>query len=84
MTDDEEPIAEGLNRIASALHRLGNADAATPMGGLEMLGKAILDAADKLADAQNAQATALEEIAAALAAISEDTRVLRNLMKGRP
>ena len=51
--DNQDPIERGLYAVAAALekisgsidelshavHRLGNADAATPMGGLEALGK---------------------------------------------
>jgi len=37
--DDENPLAEAIIRIARAIDRLGNADAATPMGGLEALGE---------------------------------------------
>ncbi len=36
-------VADSLESIAGAIRRLGNADAATPMGGLEALGKAILE-----------------------------------------
>ena len=48
MSTEEVEIAEGLHAVARAIIRLGNADASTPMGGLEALGKIILDAADSL------------------------------------
>jgi hypothetical protein len=37
-------VSESLMSISSALHRLGNADAATPMGGLEGLGATLKEA----------------------------------------
>ena len=40
-----------LQGVARALDRLGNADAATSMGGLEALGVAITTAAGEIADA---------------------------------
>lgn len=43
-------VADSLESIAEAIRRLGNADAATPMGGLEALGKAIQEGMRDLAD----------------------------------
>lgn len=40
-------VAEAILTLARAINRLGNADAATPMGGLEALGAHL---ADKLGD----------------------------------
>ena len=42
-------LAGGLYAIARAIDRLGNADAATPMGGMEALGKVLADSIDGLA-----------------------------------
>ena len=44
-------IARGLELVAGAIDRLGNADAATQMGALEGHGKAILDASTRVAGA---------------------------------
>lgn len=44
-------IAEALSDLTNAVHRLGNADASTPYGGLEALGMVIRDAADRIAGA---------------------------------
>lgn len=41
-------IARALEYVGRAIDRLGNADAGTPMGGLEALGKCILDSVDGL------------------------------------
>jgi len=43
--------ARGLHRIAEALNRLGNADASTPMGGMEALGAVHKEGYELLADA---------------------------------
>ena len=48
---DEEAIADGLFAIAKALHQLGNADASTPMGGLEALGAVIREGLQNMATA---------------------------------
>jgi hypothetical protein len=40
---DMEAVADGLFAIAAAIIRLGNADAETPMGALEALGKVFED-----------------------------------------
>lgn len=42
-------IAEAANGLTRAIHRLGNADAATPMGGLEALGAVLEQGFGKLA-----------------------------------
>lgn len=36
--EDGDSTAKALQDVALAIHRLGNADASTPMGGLEGLG----------------------------------------------
>jgi len=54
MPQDKE-VAESLQAIAHSIIMLGNAGATTPegsqWGGLEAHGKAIMDAAEKIADA---------------------------------
>lgn len=49
--DETEDVADALRAVARAIDRLGNADALTPMGGLEAHGKAMLEAADRIAGA---------------------------------
>lgn len=56
---DSANLVDGLLSIARALNRLGNADASTPMGGLEALGKAILDSADRIANSIDGLADAI-------------------------
>jgi len=56
-----DAIAMAGQAVAAALYRLGNADAATPMGGLEAHGKAILDASENIASAINNLAEAVRE-----------------------
>ena len=41
----------GRAPLAHAVHRLGNADAITPMGGLEALGKELGEGLSRVADA---------------------------------
>ena len=57
----EQDTTEALNNIANALLRLGNADAATPMGGLEAHGAAVLEAAQIIADGLQDVAEAIRE-----------------------
>ena len=49
MLDDENDLAEAMQAVARAIRNLGNADAATPMGGLEALGKVLSESIDSLA-----------------------------------
>jgi hypothetical protein len=44
-------IAESLAGVAHAIHRLGNAEAMTSMGGLEAHGVAMIEAATTIAAA---------------------------------
>lgn len=53
LVDGMFAIADGLNNIAQAIHRLGNADASTPYGGLEALGMQIEKAATIVAGAMD-------------------------------
>ncbi len=66
MEDENETQFEGLIEIARAINRLGNADAATPMGGLEALGKMIKEGDERIAMSISDVAEALQEIALAL------------------
>ena len=58
---DKANVADGLYAIARALRDLGNADASTPMGGLEALGKAISDSASEVALSMGEIAAAIRE-----------------------
>ncbi len=44
-------LAMYVGNVADALHRLGNADASTPMGAIEALGGTILSGAETIAEA---------------------------------
>ncbi|MDP9437542.1 MAG: hypothetical protein M3P49_02160 [Actinomycetota bacterium] len=64
--DRETNVAEALQGISSALHRLGNADAATPMGGLEAHGLAVHEASEKIEMGLCSVASAIQELADAV------------------
>jgi hypothetical protein len=51
---------DAINRLARAVNNLGNADAATPMGGMEALGKAMQDSANTIAAGLEHLAEAIE------------------------
>lgn len=82
--EDEQPIANALENVARQIRNLGNADAATPMGALEALGKVFDErlplvatetrgielALDGIADAISEQAAALDKLATAMARIA--------------
>lgn len=65
---DEDEIKEGLLAIARAIHMLGNADASTPMGGLEALGAVILESSTPIANALSEIAESLNHVAEAIEA----------------
>lgn len=44
-------IADSIAELACAVDRLGNADASTPMGGLEALGKVFQERLSDISDA---------------------------------
>ena len=54
-------MADALDGIALAIQRLGNADAATPFGGLEALGMVLKEGLDRVADSLMAVADAIRE-----------------------
>ena len=60
----EKNIVVALLEIAGAIHRLGNADADTQMGGLEALGKQLGDSAQTLAGSASEIAEAIREFQA--------------------
>jgi hypothetical protein len=59
--EGENELAEALHAIARSLDRLGNADAATSMGGLEALGKVLSESILVLAYAMRDVAEAIRE-----------------------
>lgn len=66
--DANENITDALNRLARSITLLGNADAATPMGGMEALGKAMEDSAATVATGLESVAASIDRLAAAVRA----------------
>jgi hypothetical protein len=63
MSDDEQPLADGLFAVARALRDLGNADAATPMGAMEALGAVLKEHGVTIADSASEIGAALDQLA---------------------
>lgn len=61
--DNEMNVVDALAGIKRALRDLGNGDAATSMGGMEALGKAVLDSSERISDAITALAMAVDRLA---------------------
>jgi hypothetical protein len=61
--DGQFAVAHALLEVANALHKLGVADAATPMGAIESLGAHLGEKLNHLADATS---SGLGEVADAL------------------
>jgi hypothetical protein len=59
--EDEDDLAQAIRSVGRAIDRLGNADAMTPMGGLEALGKVLSESIDGLAAAMHDVAEAIRE-----------------------
>ena len=59
--------SEALAAIARAIHWLGNADASTPMGGLEALGLTIKEGDERIAESIDSLAEAVYALAKAVA-----------------
>ena len=57
---DVQRIEDSLLAIARALNRLGNADASTPMGGLEALGAVMKDGMSEIAASIECLAEAID------------------------
>lgn len=57
--EDENELSDALRAIARSINNLGNADAATPMGGMEALGAV-------LSESLNGVAAALHDVAQAI------------------
>jgi hypothetical protein len=58
---NEVTTGEGLEMVARAIQRLGNADAGTPMGGLEALGAVIKEAGESISGALHELAEAIKD-----------------------
>lgn len=59
--EDNQTIVDAVLSIGRAIDRLGNADAATPMGAIEALGKAIHDGSERIAQSLDGLAEAIRE-----------------------
>lgn len=59
--ESDNDIADALNKVANAIHKLGLADAVTPMGAIEAHGVAVKDAAATIAAALGDLAEAIRE-----------------------
>ena len=57
----DSTLVDAAHDIAGALQRLGNADAATPMGALEAHGATMLESTDKIAGGLHDVAEAIRE-----------------------
>ena len=66
MGEESRAESEAMDTIARAIRLLGNADAATPMGGLEALGAVIKEGDYNIAGAIESLADAIRDVAAAL------------------
>ena len=60
---DDANIVDAVAMVARALHELGNADAATPMGAIEAHGKAVKESGEEVASGLRAVSISLDEIA---------------------
>jgi hypothetical protein len=59
--DDDSTITDALLAVARAINRLGNADASTPLGGLEALGVSLETGATTIAEALGDLADAIRQ-----------------------
>jgi len=66
MSEHEELMVAAVEAVAKALRDLGTANADTPMGGLEMVAKEIMDSGRIIADGLTDCAKGLEAIAQAI------------------
>ena len=94
MSEDRQ---EAAKIIADAIYRLGNADASTPMGGLEALGAAILEASERsgldeeqviyLCGSLDGQSRAIDSMASSIKQAGEDVgeglRAIARTIEGR-
>lgn len=55
-------VVDGLFALSRAVRRLGNGDASTSMGGMEALGKAMLDSSSMIASALGDLADAIRAV----------------------
>jgi hypothetical protein len=59
---DLQAVADGLFAVAAAIKLLGNADAATSMGGLEALGEVVREGFESLAISVSGVGSSLDVI----------------------
>lgn len=62
MSDDDGEVSEALCAVANAILRLGNNDAATRMGAIELHGKSVSESLDKIASAISDLASAVHTL----------------------
>lgn len=55
----DEELVDAVKQVASALRRLGTADAASPMGAIEVLSVSVKEAGDAIAGGLHAIAEAI-------------------------
>ncbi len=61
MIEDEELLAEALEKIAKALSNLGLGNAATQMGAIELLSKEVKEGSERIAEGLQAISEAISE-----------------------
>lgn len=71
---DEPTVAEGLMAVARAINNLGNADASTPMGGLEAHGVVIEEVGNQIESAGESISEAINNLASSMGKIAEAIR----------
>ena len=74
IAEDGRNIADAMLAVARALNRLGNADATTPVGGLEALGAVLKDAIEYAGDNLDSHGTAVMEVAEALLEVAKNQK----------
>lgn len=67
---DERDAALAIRAVARSIQNLGNADAATPMGAIEALGKVLKEGMEQIASSIDEHTRATREVAVALEYLS--------------
>jgi hypothetical protein len=57
--ESDSTLADAICQVASAIVRLGNNNASTPMGAIEALGAAIIESADRISNSIDGLANAI-------------------------
>lgn len=69
---DNDKLTEALEGLTFWIRQLGNGDAGTSMGGMEALGKAILDAGSKVADSIDDHTAAVHRLSGVVEKLMSD------------